>query len=134
MSAFNMQELMKLLILGYIRLPDGSWHKTNMLVAKQSKALIGFIIIRRLPHAEICHEIYMCAVNELYRGQGLGKRLIKEAIANLPEDGTLVAECLPKARPMKKLLQSIGLESIVKNKTHGIEKFEGQIASIKAND
>ncbi|WP_347990114.1 GNAT family N-acetyltransferase [Methylomonas sp. AM2-LC] len=124
-------QLFSMLLLDRIRLPDGSWHKTHMRVAKISHEVVGFIIMRRLPGSKNRHEIYMCAVDELHCRQGLGNRLIKKAIVNLEEDAIIVAECLPKARPMKQLLHSIGLKSVRKDIKNGIEKFEGCVANIK---
>lgn len=127
-------QLFSILFFGYIRLPDSTWHQTNMLVAKNNNELLGFIIIRKLPGPCDRHEIYMCAINDLYRRQGLGKRLIKAAIANLPKDSILEAECLPKARQMKQLLLNFGFELVGDNKKNGTEKFVGQVSSIQFDD
>ena len=117
-------QLFSILLFGRIRLPDGSWYKTNLLVARQNNAVLGFVITRCLTNTHIGHEIYMCAVVDLYRRKGLGKRLIKAAIAHLPNDTIIDAECMPKARQMKQLLSSLGFESVGADKKTGTEKFK----------
>jgi len=109
-------QLFSIRILKKIRLPDGSWHKASLLVARQNKELAGFILIRQLAEPALHYELYMTAVDERYQRQGIASCLLKTAIAKLPNAAVLTAECMPKSIYMKKLLVNRGFKAINSHK------------------
>ena len=103
-------QLFSVCLLGKIRLPDGSWSRATLDVVRIDGGAAGFILIRHLDLAGTRREIYMCAVDLRFQRQGLGRQLIQWQLERLADGATLKAQCLPEARPMKRLLRNLGFE------------------------
>lgn len=82
-------------------LDDGSRH---VLLAERDGKMLGYVVIASEPHA-----IELIAVAEPARGQGVGRALVAAAVAERPEEPTLV---VTQARnvPALRLYQSNGFQ------------------------
>jgi len=95
-----------------IRLPDGIWHQAHLKVLRVGNRFAGFVILRwevRQPN-EV--EIYMCGVENDFRGTGLGEWMLRAALSAVPSRCSLFADCLPNSTPMKSLLNKLGFEEL----------------------
>jgi len=99
---------------GRIKLPDGTWHRANMQVLRVSGDFAGFVILREEAGHPNDVEIYMCGVEDRFRGQGLGERMLRAALSEVPSDYSLFADCLPDSIQMKSLLRKLGFDEIAR--------------------
>jgi len=106
-------QLFSLWIGGRIRLPDGIWHRAEMRVLRVRGDFAGFVILRHDAGQPNDVEIYMCGVDNDFRGRGLGERMLLTAIAELPSGSNLAADCLPNSVSMQCLLRKIGFTDAV---------------------
>jgi ribosomal protein S18 acetylase RimI-like enzyme len=98
------------LLAGRLRLPDGLWHRANASVLQVYGSFAGFVVLRQQPDEA---EIYLCALLPQFRGQGLGRCMLKLALAKHLAPGQRVsADCLPASQAMKGLLQSLGFDAV----------------------
>jgi N-acetylglutamate synthase-like GNAT family acetyltransferase len=95
-----------------IRLPSGTKYKATLHVIRHEGVFAGFILMRYPEPSGASQEIYMCAIKTKYRGKGFGRRMIQSVLNNLKSDAIVEAECSSKAVGMKRLLRSMGFESI----------------------
>lgn len=95
------------LLLGWLRLPGGVWHRAHARVLVLHGQFAGFVILRKGPNGAC--EIYMCALLPALRGQGLGRQMLQQALAAHARPGQqVVADCLPASKAMMALLSSLG--------------------------
>lgn len=128
-------QLFSVWLFGKIRLPSGCWFKANLHSFYEQGELAGFLLLRQLSMDGTSYEIYMCAVAANARGKNLGKRLIESAIASLPDNSIVEAECLPQALQMKRLLRRLGFESAnvleMRHNKNSVEKFRGSCMTVR---
>lgn len=103
-------QLFSVCLMGRIRLPDGLWSHAALTIARRDGGFAGLILTRHLDAGGARREIYICAVAERFRSQGLGRQLVSSQLALLGEGDALEAQCLPKAQHMKRLLRSLGFD------------------------
>lgn len=103
-------QLFSVFLFGTIRLPSEMRYKATLRVIRNENAFVGFALTRYLSPRGESREIYMLAISPEYRGNGFGRRLIQSLIYDVECNGTIEAECLPGALPMKRLLQKMGFE------------------------
>ena len=53
-------------------------------------------------------EIYMCGVEDGFRGQGWGEWMLWKSLSEVPIGRTVFADCLPGSIQMKSLLRKLG--------------------------
>lgn len=91
-----------------IRLPDGRWHQARIKVLKVGGEFAGFVILRQETGSPHELEIYMCGVDEQFKGKGLGEWMLRAVLAEVPDGYSLFADCLPNSAQMKSLLRKLG--------------------------
>ena len=91
-----------------IRLPDGIWHQATLKVLRIGNDFAGFVILRWEARQPNEVEIYMCGVENDFRGKGLGEWMLRTALHEVPNGHSLFADCLPKSIRMKSLLNKLG--------------------------
>ncbi|MCX7167652.1 MAG: GNAT family N-acetyltransferase [Rhodocyclales bacterium] len=101
-------QLFCVLLLGKLRLPSGSWRRADLHVIHHDGRFVGFALLRHLSAGGKDQEIFMCAVDPQYRGQGFGRHLLQTVLAKMEDESTVEAECLPRAVQMKRLLRGMG--------------------------
>lgn len=91
-----------------IRLPDGTRHQASMKVLRLGRDFAGFVILRHDASRPIEVEIYMCGVEDDFRGKGSGEWMLRAAISEIPNGYWVFADCLPDSVQMKSLLKKLG--------------------------
>ncbi|MCX7175583.1 MAG: GNAT family N-acetyltransferase [Proteobacteria bacterium] len=97
---------------GRIKLPDGTWHQAKMKVLRVGGDFAGFVILRHDAHQPAESEIYMCGLENDFRGQGLGEWLLGAALSEVPVGHTVFADCLPNSVQMKTLLMKLRFDEV----------------------
>jgi len=87
-----------------IKLPDRTEHRADMKVLRVGGDFAGFIVLRHEAHRPAESEIYMCALENDFRGRGLGEWMLREALSDVPIGHVVVVSCLPASIQMKSLL------------------------------
>lgn len=95
------------LLVHRLRLPDHVRYRADAWVLTVNGQFAGFIILR---HAGSDSEIYMCALLEEYRSQGLGGWMVATAIRQFATGTRVHADCLPASSNMKALLKNLGFQ------------------------
>lgn len=128
-------QLFAVWLFGKIRLPSGHWFNADLHTVYEEGKLVGFLLLRQISPDSSNHEIYMCAVIDSARGNGMGKRLIESAISNLPDNCIIEAECLPQSMQMKRLLRRLGFESVnvleMRRQKTCVEKFRSPCMTVR---
>jgi ribosomal protein S18 acetylase RimI-like enzyme len=104
------KQIFGLMLTSRITLPDGSTFATTTRTVRVDGDFAGFLILRHVAQEET--EIYMCAMAPQFLGQGIGKWMIESALAELPDQHIVFADCLTASMAMRHVLLGLGFKEI----------------------
>ena len=114
-------QLFALVLTSRIKLPDGISYRAASKVLIVDGRFAGFVILRQVSPAGT--EIYMCALSDEYRGRGLGKWMLANALADTPANHRVSAACLPASESMRSVLTALGFGRDLPGTRYGIQRF-----------
>ena len=114
-------QLFALVLTSRIRLPDGISYRAASKVLIVDGRFAGFVILRQVSPAET--EIYMCALSDEYRGKGLGKWMLANALAETPANHRISATCRAASESMRSVLIALGFGRDLRGTQIGIQRF-----------